>query len=133
MKKIKPYITTDISNIAGHYNENPPKFKNIKIMFDCLKFEFFIIGIADWKLDYWIDYKESYKNFIERGIVNRSPPGVKADKIIIMTAIKHGCLMLSNDNYYKDYPELFPSESWFEEHIRKFDIINGELRIILPR
>ncbi len=130
--KIKPYITTDISNIAGHYSEFPPKFENIRIMFNSLRFEYFIIGIADWGLDNCIDNKEPYRNFIGRGIVNRSPPGVKADKLIIMTALTHGCLMLTNDNYFKDHANLIPSESWFEEHQATFDIINGEFRIYLP-
>ena len=130
--KIKPEIAADISNIAGHYKEFPPKIENIKIMFNTLKYEYWIIGIADWNLHKCIDYPESYKYYLGRGIIIQAPPGIKADEIMIMTAIKRDCLILTNDKL-KDYEDLIHSESWLKNHRVTFDIINGAFRIYLPK
>ena len=128
VSKIKSKIVADISNIAGHYSEFPPKIENIKIMFNTLKYEYWIIGIADWDLYKYINYLDSYKYYLGRGIVIQSPPGIKADIIMIMTAIEHDCVILTNDNF-RDHEDLIPSESWLEEHRVTFDIVNGEFRI----
>ena len=129
---INPKIAADISNIAGHYSEFPPKIENIKIMFNTLKYKYWIIGIADWKLNSCIDNPDSYKYYLGRGIIIQSPPGIKADKIMIMTAIKNDCLILTNDNL-RDHEDLIPSELWLKDHRVTFDIINGEFRIYLPK
>ena len=114
------------------YSVFPPKIENIKIMFNTLKYEYWIIGIADWDLYKCIDYFESYKYYLGRGIIIQSPPGIKADKIMIMTAIKLDCLMLTNDNL-RDHEDLIPSESWLKDHRVTFKINNGEFRIYLPK
>ena len=122
VSKIKSEIVADISNIAGHYSEFPPKIENIKNMFNTLKYEYWIIGIADWDLHKHIDYPESYKYYLGRGIIIQSPPGIKADIIMIMTAIERECLILTNDNF-REHEDLIPSESWLEEHRVTFDIV----------
>ena len=132
MTKIKQNIVADISNIAGYYSVFPPKIENIKIMFNTLKYEYWIIGIADWKLNKCIDYPESYKYYLGRGIIMQSPPGIEADKIMIMAAIKHDCLIITNDNL-GDHEDLIPSEFWLKSHRSPFKIINSEFRIYLPK
>ncbi len=130
--KIKPKLVADISNIAGHYSEFPPKIENIKSMYDTLKYEYYIIGIADWDLYKCIDYRESYKYYLGRSIITQAPPGIKADIIMIMTAIQNDWLILTNDKL-RDYEDIIPSESWVKNHRITFNIIKGEFRIHLPK
>lgn len=132
MIKIKPKIITDISNIAGHYNEFPPKVKNIDIMFNTLKYEFWIIGIADLKLFRCIDYPLSYKYYLDQRIIFETLPFIKADVMMIMSAVEGDYLMLTNDKL-KDYEDLIPSESWLKDHRVPFDIVNGEFKYYLPK
>ncbi len=131
MLKIKPKLIADISNIAGHYDENPPKVKNIDIMYNTLKYTYYIIGIADWKLYYYIDYRVSYEYYLRRRIIVEAPEGIEADILFIMKAIQDDCPILTND-ILRDHTDLFPSESWLETHRIPFDIIKGEFRIYLP-
>ena len=130
--KIKQNIVADISNIAGYYSVFPPKIENIKIMYNTLKFEYWIIGIADWKLYNCIDYLGSYKYYLGRGIITQAPPKIAADILMIMTAIKLDCLIVTNDNL-GEYEEIIPSEFWLKSHRVPFDITNSEFRIYLPK
>ena len=125
-------MISDVSNIAGYYNEFPPKIENIDIMYNTLKYEYWIIGIADWQLYNCIDNLESYKYYLKRRIIIIAPPGIKADILIIKEAIQDDCLILTNDSLI-DYADLIPSESWLQNHRVTFDIINGEFRIHLPK
>jgi len=74
--KIKQKIVADISNIAGYYSVFHPKIENIKIMYNSLKYKYWIIGIADWRLYNCIDYLESYKYYLGRGIITQAPPKI---------------------------------------------------------
>jgi len=130
--KIKPKLIADISNIAGHYDENPPKVKNINIMFNTLKYDYYIIGIADWQLYYCIDYRESYEYYLRRRIILEAPKGIDADILFILKAIHDDCPILTNDRL-QDHLDLLPSEWWLETHRIPFDIIKGEFRIYLPK
>ena len=132
MIKIKPKIIPDISNIAGHYDEFPPKVKNIDIMYNTLKYEFWIIGIADWRLFDCIDYPLSYKYYLDRRIIFETLPFIKADVMMIMSAVQGDYLMLTNDKL-KDHEDLTPSESWLKDHRVSFDIVNGEFKYYLPK
>lgn len=132
MLKLKPKIITDISNIAGYYNEFPPKIKNIDNMYNTLKYKYWIIGIADWQLYNCIDNLESYKYYLKRRIILEAPPGIKADILLIMKAIQDDCPIITNDNL-RDHEDLIPSISWLKNHRIPFDIINGEFRIYLSK
>jgi len=129
--QVKPLIVIDISNVAGYYNEFPPKMENIKIMFQTLKFEYWVIGIADWNLQYCINNPEFYSSYLKRGIITQVPPKIKADILIIMTAKVNDCLMITNDKF-REHINLIPSELWLQEHLYQFEIINGEFRIYPP-
>lgn len=131
MLKLKPKIIIDISNIAGHYNESPPKMKNIHIMYNTLKYKYWIIGIADWKLYDCIDCIESYKYYLKRRIIVEAPPGIIADILIIMMAKINDCLILTNDKL-RDHEDLIPSKSWLKNHRITFNIIKGEFKAHLP-
>ncbi len=124
---VKPKIVIDISNVARYYNESPPKMENIKIMFQTLKSEYWVIGIADWNLQYCINNPEFYSSYLKRGIITQTPPKIEADILIIMIAIAHDCFMITNDKF-RDHIDLIPSELWLQEHLRKFEIINGEFQ-----
>lgn len=50
--------------------------ENIKVMFNTLKYDYFIIGVADWDLYNCIGYPESYKYCLGRGIIIQSPPSI---------------------------------------------------------
>lgn len=129
--KIKPELIADISNIAGYYDEYPPKIKNIDIMYNTLKYTYYIIGIADWQLYYCIDYRESYEYYLRRRIIVEAPEGIEADLLFIMKAIRDDCPILTNDTL-RDHTDLVPSESWLETHRIPFDIIKGEFRLYVP-
>ncbi|KKL26738.1 hypothetical protein LCGC14_2392300 [marine sediment metagenome] len=131
VSKMKPKIISDISNIAGYFNKFPPKFENIRIMFNTLKSKYWILGIADWKLFNCIDFLESYKNYIVRRIIIHAPPNIPADILMIREAIESDNLILTNDKL-REYGNLFPSESWLESHRVSFDIFDGKFIIYIP-
>ena len=128
---MKPKIISDISNIAGYFNIFPPKFENIRVMFNTLKFKYWILGIADWKLFDYIDFLESYKSYIARRIIIQAPPNIPADTLMIQEAIESDGLILTNDNF-REYGNLFPSESWLESHRVAFDIIDEKFITYIP-
>lgn len=101
-------------------------------MYNSLKYKYWIIGIADWRLYNCIDYPESYKYYLGRGIITQAPPKIAADILMIMTAIKLDCLMVTNDNL-GEYKEIIPSEFWLKSHRVPFNIITDEFRIYLPK
>jgi len=125
-------MLADISNIAGYYDSFPPKINNIDLMYYTLKNDYWIIGIADWKLYYCIDYLESYKYYLGRRIIVEAPQGIKADLLLIMKAIQNDCLILTNDRLL-DHLDIIPSESWLKSHRVMFKIYNGEFKIYLPK
>jgi len=43
--------------------------ENIKVMFNTLKYDYFIFGVADWDLYNCIGYPESYRYYLGRGII----------------------------------------------------------------
>ncbi len=131
LSKMKPKIISDISNIAGYFNIFPPKFENIRVMFDTLKFKYWILGIADWKLFGCIDYLKLYKNYMARRIIIQAPPSIPADTLMIREAIESDSLILTNDKL-REYGNLFPSESWLESHLVSFDIFDGKFITYIP-
>ena len=50
--------------------------ENIKVMFNTLKYDYFIIGVADWDLYNCIGYPESYRYYLGRDIIIQSPPSI---------------------------------------------------------
>ena len=100
-------------------------------MYDTLKYNYWIIGIADWKLYNCIDYNESYKYYLKRRVIVEAPPGIKADILIIMMAKLYGCLILTNDKL-RDHEDLIPSKSWLKNHRITFNIVKGEFKVHLP-
>ncbi len=132
VRKAKPKLLSDISNVAGHYDENPPKIKNINLMYNNLKYDYYITGIADWELYYCIDYRPSYEYYLRRRIILEAPQGIEADILLILKAIQDDCPILTNDTF-RDHMDLIPSELWLYTHRIPFDIIKGEFRIYPPK
>ena len=101
-------------------------------MFNNLKTEYWIEGIADWQLPHIIDNVRSYNYYIERGIIVEAAQGVPADIPLISRSIKDDSLILTNDRFL-DHMDIIPSESWLYRHRVPFNIYDGKFRIYLPK
>ena len=132
VSNIKPTIYVDISNIAGNDNGFMSKMKNINLMYNALKYEYWIIGIADWGLYSCIDYVESYKYYLGRRIIIIAPPGIEADRLLIICAVHDNCFIVTNDKFL-DHMDIIPSKEWLESHRIPFDIKDGEFIVHLPK
>ena len=128
---MKPKIRPDISNIAG-YHKFPPRARNIDLMFNNLKTEYWVKGIADWKLPHCIDNFLLYNYYKERGIITEAAKGIPADIPLILQAIQDDSLILTNDRFL-DHMDIIPSRSWLYRHRVPFKIYDGEFRIYLPK
>lgn len=129
--KIKENLLSDISNITYHYNEEIPKMHNFELMFNTYKYDYYIRGIADWKLYYYIDDKSSYEEYKLRRIILDAPPRIEADELLIRLAIYYDCPIVTNDKF-RDHTDLIPSKSWLYKHRIPFDIIKGKFIIYFP-
>ena len=129
---MKNTIMPDVSNVAGHFNVFPPKVENIDLMYNRLKYEYWILGIADWKLFSVIDYREAYRTYITRRIIIEAPPDIPADKLMIELAIKRDWLIITNDKF-EDHKGVLVSESWIKLHRVPFEISEGKFIIHLPK
>ena len=132
MYQTKPTLLADASVIAGYDNDFPPKMEYYKLMFYTLKTKYYVIGIADWGLYGVIDDFESYKYFLSRRFIIQSPPGIKADILLIMKARQDDCLILTLDRFL-DHMDIIPSKPWLKSHRATFEINDGEFKINLPR
>lgn len=83
--------------------------ENIELMYYTLRPNYYIIGIADWKLRKCINRREYYKQYLKGGKIIQVRPEIEADILIIMTALVHDCLMITNDKF-EAHLELVPSE-----------------------
>ncbi|MFW9970594.1 MAG: hypothetical protein ACFFDF_10360 [Candidatus Odinarchaeota archaeon] len=131
---IKPNIVCDISNVAkNNCRSEGAKLYKIHLMYNALKYNYWVIGVADLSLFREIDDRVGYKyEYLERNIIYEVPSREDADYYIIKKAILLDCYILSND-HFRDYAHLFPDKSWLETHRVSFMIIDGDFIYRTPK
>ena len=112
----------DFSNVAKYFDLAVPKVKNINIMFNELKYKYYVIGVVDWSIVDSIDYRDYFfERYLNPKICFAVP---YADPIILELAQKYWCFIVSNDTF-RNLSEELCDKNWLNTHRISFKIENG--------
>lgn len=129
-KEIKKKLVVDITNILNLDKDENEKLKieNILKVYNAvveLGYEPYMI--ADASMRHHLNSYDHYDALEEKGILNQSPAGTKADEWILEVARRENCKFLTND-LFRDFRDEFGKDWVFNNRLTSY-FYNGKFII----
>jgi len=118
-KIIKKKLVVDITNILNLDRDQNGEIKinNIlKVYNAVIELGYEPHMIADASMRHHLDYDNQYKDLEDKGIINQSPAGNKADEWVLEVAKREKCKFLTND-LYRDHRAEFGKDWIFNNRL----------------
>lgn len=118
-KIIKKKLVVDITNILNLDRDQNGEIKinNIlKVYNAVIELGYEPHMIADASMRHHLDYDNQYKDLEDKGIINQSPAGNKADEWVLEIAKREKCKFLTND-LYRDHRAEFGKDWIFNNRL----------------